>query len=151
MSIAQSVRDDADNGLFNGEKGADGEQGDSGVYVGAGEMPDGYNIQIDPDGNPSEILNGVSVINHTDTMAEIAPNIFNIWNKVTELNITLSAPQNALKYNEYMFQFSSGEVATTLTLPDTIKWVNAPVIEANSTYQCSIVNNIGVLVGVSNE
>lgn len=27
-----------------------GEKGDSGVYVGSGEMPDGYNIQIDPDG-----------------------------------------------------------------------------------------------------
>lgn len=27
-----------------------GEQGVSGVYVGSGEMPEGYNVQIDPDG-----------------------------------------------------------------------------------------------------
>lgn len=28
-----------------------GPRGYSGVYVGAGEMPDGYNIQIDPSGD----------------------------------------------------------------------------------------------------
>lgn len=29
-------------------------RGDSGVYVGSGEMPDGYNIQIDPNGEASD-------------------------------------------------------------------------------------------------
>ena len=33
-----------------GAKGEKGEKGDSGVYVGAGDMPEGYNVQIDPDG-----------------------------------------------------------------------------------------------------
>ncbi|MGN1082001.1 MAG: hypothetical protein ACI4SJ_00510 [Candidatus Avispirillum sp.] len=33
-----------------GDKGEKGEKGDSGVYVGAGDMPEGYNVQIDPDG-----------------------------------------------------------------------------------------------------
>jgi hypothetical protein len=32
-----------------GDKGEKGEKGFSGVYVGSGEMPDGYNIQINPD------------------------------------------------------------------------------------------------------
>ena len=27
-----------------------GEKGDSGVYVGSGDMPDGYNVQVDPEG-----------------------------------------------------------------------------------------------------
>ncbi len=50
--------------------------------------------------------------------------------------------------NEFLFQFTSGETPTTLILPDTIKWVNdAPEIEANMTYQCSIINNIGVICG----
>lgn len=38
---------------LKGEKGDQGEQGIqgvSGVYVGSGEMPEGYNVQIDPDG-----------------------------------------------------------------------------------------------------
>jgi hypothetical protein len=30
-------------------KGEKGEQGNSGVYVGSGDMPDGYNIQVDPE------------------------------------------------------------------------------------------------------
>lgn len=36
-----------------GETGERGEQGVSGVYVGSGEMPQGYNVQIDPDGTPT--------------------------------------------------------------------------------------------------
>jgi hypothetical protein len=31
-------------------KGEQGEQGVSGVYLGSGEMPEGYNVQIDPNG-----------------------------------------------------------------------------------------------------
>ena len=36
-----------------GEQGTQGPVGPSGVYVGSGEMPDGYNVQIDPDGGAS--------------------------------------------------------------------------------------------------
>lgn len=32
-----------------------GEQGVSGVYVGSGEMPEGYNIQIDPEGTADSV------------------------------------------------------------------------------------------------
>ena len=45
--IAQSVRNDADAGKFMGV---------SGVYVGSGEMPEGYNVQIDPDGDELDIV-----------------------------------------------------------------------------------------------
>lgn len=34
-----------------GEKGEKGDKGASGVYVGSGDMPDGYNVQIDPNGD----------------------------------------------------------------------------------------------------
>jgi hypothetical protein len=33
-----------------GDRGDRGEQGVSGVYVGSGDMPEGYNVQIDPSG-----------------------------------------------------------------------------------------------------
>ena len=36
-----------------GDTGAQGPQGVSGVYVGSGNMPEGYNVQIDPDGTPN--------------------------------------------------------------------------------------------------
>lgn len=33
-------------------QGTRGPHGVSGVYVGSGDMPEGYNVQIDPDGTP---------------------------------------------------------------------------------------------------
>ena len=33
-----------------------GAPGVSGVYVGPGDMPDGYNVQIDPDGSATDIV-----------------------------------------------------------------------------------------------
>lgn len=36
-----------------GEKGDKGDKGDPGVYVGSGDMPEGYNVQIDPSGDNS--------------------------------------------------------------------------------------------------
>ena len=35
---------------FDGQPGKDGKDGDSGVYVGSGDMPEDCNVQIDPDG-----------------------------------------------------------------------------------------------------
>lgn len=35
---------------LKGEQGERGENGNSGVYVGSGDMPEGYYVQIDPDG-----------------------------------------------------------------------------------------------------
>lgn len=46
-----------------GEQGIQGEpgsQGVSGVYVGSGEMPDGYNVQIDPDGDAGNVACSVN-------------------------------------------------------------------------------------------
>lgn len=37
-----------------GDTGATGPQGVSGVYVGSGDMPEGYNVQIDPSGTATE-------------------------------------------------------------------------------------------------
>lgn len=92
----------------------------------------------------------VLVVESTTTTLEIQPNKFYKFGEVTELNLTLAEITDATQLNEYMFEFVSGATATTLTLPDTIKWLETPSIESNKTYQCSIVDNIGVLLGVSN-
>ena len=52
-AVAQTVQNKLDAGEFKGEKGDKGDQGDpgvSGVYVGSGAMPEGYNVQVDPEG-----------------------------------------------------------------------------------------------------
>ena len=54
LEAADSVKARADSGEFNGEKGDTGPQGPqgvSGVYVGDGDMPEGYSVQVDPTGD----------------------------------------------------------------------------------------------------
>ena len=93
----------------------------------------------------------IGVVNQTATTACIQPNVLNIWGEVLELDITLIPPANPNILNEYMIQFTSGEVATMLTLPESIKWMTTPVIQANRVYQISIVNNLAVMGEFGNE
>ena len=92
----------------------------------------------------------VETIESTETTVELQPNKFYKFGEVTELNLTLAEITDNTQLNEFMFEFVSGETATTLALPDTIKWAETPSIEANKIYQCSIVNNVGLMVGVDN-
>ena len=94
--------------------------------------------------------NKISVVQTSTSTIEINPNTFYKFGEVSSLNITLAAITDTSVLNEFMFEFVSGTTATTLTLPDTIKWLETPTIESNKIYQCSIVNNIGILVGVAN-
>lgn len=84
-----------------------------------------------------------------DTIFEITPNIYHVWDLVTSLTLTLAPETDSSVCNEYVFEFSSGSTATTLSLPSTIKWVNAPNIKTGVTYQVSIVNGLGVIAGFS--
>ena len=78
----------------------------------------------------------------------ISPNTFHVWGSVTGLTIEFGEEVSGVA-NEYLFQFTSGTTPTSLTLPDGIQWVNgAPNINANKTYQVSVVNNIGLIVSV---
>ncbi len=48
----KAVQEACEQGLFKGE------QGESGVYVGSGDMPDGYNVQVDPNGEATMLIAG---------------------------------------------------------------------------------------------
>lgn len=78
----------------------------------------------------------------------LSPNVFYQFGEVTSLTLTLGNEISGI-YNEYMFQFTCGATPATLGLPDDIKWLNgeAPTIEANKTYQVSIVNKLAVIGG----
>jgi hypothetical protein len=92
--------------------------------------------------------NTYSKVSHgtSDTTFTLTPNVFHVWGTVSTLTLTLGTEISGVA-NEYLFEFASGSTATTLSLPSTIKWVggNAPAIEANTTYQISIVDNLGVI------
>ena len=81
--IAQSVRDDADNGAFKGDKGDRGEQGVSGVYVGSGDMPEGYNVQIDPDGETLD-MNTLATKEYVDSAVSAVDPQVNLLNYPTK-------------------------------------------------------------------
>jgi hypothetical protein len=87
----------------------------------------------------------------TSTYISIEPNVLNKWGIVRELILTLTPPENTSVVNEYMVQFTSGAIATQLVLPDTIEWMSEPTINANATYQLSIVNNLAVIGEWNNE
>lgn len=88
----------------------------------------------------------IVIVDSSDTTKGIDPNKYYKWDTVTSLNITLNTPTDNTILNEYVFEFTSGTTATSLTLPSGIKWLKgeAPTIEANTTYQISIVNNLAI-------
>lgn len=111
----------------------------------------GTKVTSDENGNitiDSDIT--YSIVNHNSDEIEcvILPNTFHIWNEVLSLDISLGEIIPGV-CNEFLFQFTSGDQPTMLMLPDDIKWINDfPDIESNKTYQCSIINNIGIICGV---
>lgn len=84
-------------------------------------------------------------VNHGtgDTTFTLTPNTFHVWDEVTSLTLNFSNETNGVA-NEYLFQFTSGSTATSLTLPNDIKWANdnVPTIEANIIYQVSVLRGL---------
>jgi len=86
------------------------------------------------------------IVNQTASSVSISPGVLNVWGEMSSLTITFATPSDSSIMNEYLIQFTSGTTATTLSLPSSIKWADAPDIEANATYQISVVNNLGIIV-----
>ena len=85
----------------------------------------------------------------TSSSMTLSPNIYyrNTSTSLSTLTITLGSVSNSNIINEYFVEFTISSSGTTVSLPSTIKWANgeAPTFEANTTYQISIVNNLGVV------
>ena len=79
----------------------------------------------------------------------LSPNIYyrNTSTSLSSLTITLVGAFNSDIINEYFVEFTTSSSGTTVSLPSTIKWANGetPTFEASTTYQISIVNNLGVV------
>ena len=98
--------------------------------------------------NTSGSSNGAyAEINHgtNDTTFTLTPNTFHVWDEVASLDLSF-ADETAGVANEYLFQFTSGATATTLTLPDGLKWAEELVVASNAVYQVSVLKGLGVWV-----
>lgn len=85
----------------------------------------------------------------TSSSMTLYPNIYyrNTSTSLSTLTITLGSVSNSNIINEYFVEFTTRSSGTTVSLPSTIKWANGetPAFEASTTYQISIVNNLGVV------
>ena len=88
----------------------------------------------------------------TEVPDALLPNVFYNFGEVTELNIVLAEPEDKTHLNEYMFEFKSGETKTEFVYDaSVITFATEAIIETKHIYQCSIINGIGVIVGVAYE
>lgn len=115
----------------------------------------GDTIQQVPGDSTLQLENVTFVIDKTsDTSTntfEIAPNKMYMFGTRTSLTITLAIPSDNTIVNEYMFQFTSGSVATTLNVPSSVVWLKDPDIQTGKKYAVSIENNLGIIGEWSNE
>lgn len=85
----------------------------------------------------------------TSSSMTLSPNIYyrNTSTSLSTLTITLGSVSNSNIINEYFVEFTTSSSGTTVSLPSTIKWANGetPTFEAGTTYQISIVNDLGVV------
>ena len=92
-------------------------------------------------------------VNHgtNDTTFTLTPNTFHVWYKVTSLTLNFGNGTSGVA-NEYLFQFTSGPTATSLTLPDDIKWANdnVPTINRNMIYQVSVLRGLASVLEFNN-
>ena len=92
-------------------------------------------------------------VNHGtgDTTFTLTPNTFHVWDEVTSLTLNFGSGISGVA-NEYLFQFTSGPTATSLTLPDDIKWANdnVPTINRNMIYQVSVLRGLASVLEFNN-
>lgn len=111
------------------------------------------NIEIQGGGGSSSGNGAYVEVDHgtSDTIFTLTPNTFHVWDEVASLDLTLGSKISGIA-NEYLFQFTSGSTATTLSLPDDIKWIDgeAPNIEPNIIYQVSILKSLASVLSWDN-
>lgn len=90
---------------------------------------------------------GVPIVEQSGTEVTIEPNVLNRWGEVASLTLNFKEvkPNNVA---EYMIEFVSGETPTTLSLPSDVKFPYDVEIEPNMRYQLSVMDNMGLIVGV---
>lgn len=102
-------------------------------------------------GSSSSGSGAYAEVNHgtNDTTFTLTPNTFHVWDEVASLTLDLGSETSGVA-NEFLFQFTSGSTATSLTLPDDIKWANELAIEPNKIYQVSILKGLASVLEFDN-
>ena len=84
------------------------------------------------------------------TSVTLDPNKFYVFGEVTELDVSFAAGTVG-QVNEYHFSFVSGATAAVLSLPVDVIMPDSFSVEANKTYEISVINNKGLSVSWTDE
>lgn len=108
------------------------------------------NITISGDGS-SGGSGAYSEVNHgtSDTTFTLTPNTFHVWDEVASLTLDFGSETSGVA-NEFLFQFTSGSEATTLSISDDVKWTEKLTIEPNRIYQVSILKGLASVLSWDN-
>lgn len=79
---------------------------------------------------------------------ELQPNTYYKFGECVSLTVTLAAEIEGV-FNEYSFEFTSGSTATTLSIPESVKWDDgeSPTIKQNKKYLVAITGGIAFIGG----
>lgn len=97
----------------------------------------GVEISGDKTSADYKISAEVTQVDHgtSNTTFTLPPNEIHTWGEITSLALTLGAEKPGMA-NVYVFSFESGDTATVLSLPESVK--TDIVVEPNMIYECSI-------------
>ena len=84
---------------------------------------------------------------NTDTSATIEPGKLYVWPEMSSLSVSFATPSNAGVANEYHFFFKSGATPTTFSMTDVT--ADAYSIDANTTYEVSVLEGIAYVRGTA--
>lgn len=110
---------------------------------------------IETTGNPNPFLDNANwkctdcttIVENTEEKEFILPNVLNKWGTIKSLTIDSFQGAQEGRVDEYMLEFTVSGDNFTLTLPDSVRWIEEPTWEDGYTYQVSIVNNLAVFAG----
>lgn len=113
---------------------------DKGIYINYGD-----GLDINSNGQLYATSNKQIINTEEDNITLTNNNYYKKINTSSEITINLEPVENNIVTN-YCIEFTTADTGTTITLPNTIKWLNGniPVFENGFTYQISIVNNLGI-------
>lgn len=83
----------------------------------------------------------------TDTSATIEPGKLYVWPEMSNLSVSFATPSNSGVANEYHFFFKSGATPTTFSMTGVT--ADAYSIDANTTYEVSVLEGIAYVRGTA--
>ena len=89
---------------------------------------------------------GRPIVNTNSSTVSMWPNIYyRVTNTPSTLTLTFNTKLTT-NMEEYFIEFTTSSDGCSLIVPSSVKWMNGevPALEANSTYQISIVNNLAI-------